>query len=328
MTIRSAVILILAATMSACGGKDSGSNKPKPSTEITRPDNPVIEPTPQVPPTQPLPTPVPTDPETPEPDQPENELASYYLQAAGKTGYELKTALSIIIANGHQDKGYNWTFVNNHDRDVYFEGDGSILDIYSENPTAKDPYNFMVQQNQCGNSNLNQEGVCYNREHAFPQTWFNREAPMVSDVHHVFATDRVVNGRRASNPYGNVTTISWASGNGSLLGFTMEGYNGRVFEPIDEFKGDVARAYFYMATRYQEDISEWQGNSNADSVLNGTADQVFDDWQLAVLKNWHQQDPVSEKERDRNTAAYDYQGNRNPFIDQPDWVYEIWGNSK
>ena len=150
---------------------------------------------------------------------------------------------------------------------------------------------------------------------------------MRSDVHHLFATDGYVNGRRSNNPYGNVSSASWTSRNGSRLGSESSAqFNGPVFEPIDEFKGDLARAYFYIATRYESQIANWQGNGNADSVLNGTSDQVFDDWQLTLLKQWHELDPVSQKEQDRNQAAFEYQGNRNPFVDNPQWVDEIWGN--
>ena len=100
-----------------------------------------------------------------------------------------------------------------------------------------------------------------------------------------------------------------------------------MFEPIDEFKGDIARAYFYMATRYQDRLANWQGNSSeANAALNGTTTQVFESWLLQLLKQWHVQDPVSQKERDRNDAAYQYQGNRNPFVDYPQFVSAIWGN--
>ena len=105
------------------------------------------------------------------------------------------------------------------------------------------------------------------------------------------------------------------------------GYSGTVFEPIDEFKGDLARAYFYMATRYQDKIANWESNSTySNAVLNGTSNQVFETWMLNVLKKWHNDDPVSQKEIDRNNAAESYQGNRNPFVDYPEFVSQIWGN--
>ena len=82
-----------------------------------------------------------------------------------------------------------------------------------------------------------------------------------------------------------------------------------------------------MATRYENVIAGWENNtSSSDAVLNGNANTVFEPWALDMLKRWHAQDPVSQKEIDRNNAAYSYQGNRNPFIDHPELVSEIWGN--
>ncbi|MEH8016699.1 endonuclease [Rheinheimera muenzenbergensis] len=257
------------------------------------------------------------------------DLDAYYADAAGLTGYTLKTALHNIIKS-HTAQGYSalWTFYTVNELDNYYEQDGSILDIYSENPAANDPYVYAASVNQCGT--YNSEADCYNREHSFPRSWFGGAVePMNSDVHHIFATDGFVNSKRSSFPYGNVGSASYTSANGSKLGTALSstGYNGIVFEPIDEFKGDIARAYFYMATRYQDQLTAWQSNSTeANAALNGTSTQVFESWLLLLLKQWHQLDPVSQKEQDRNEAAYQYQGNRNPFIDHPQFVSAIWGN--
>ncbi|MEP1551812.1 endonuclease, partial [Paraglaciecola sp.] len=174
------------------------------------------------------------------------------------------------------------------------------------------------------------EGDCYNREHSFPRSWFGGAiSPMNTDIHHIFATDGYVNSKRSSYPYGEVSSTTYTSSNGSKLGTGSSslGYTGTVFEPIDEFKGDLARAYFYMATRYQSDIDGWDSNSTyADAVLDGSSDQVYEDWFLDMLKDWHNQDPVSPKELNRNEAVYSHQGNRNPFVDYPSFVAEIWGN--
>lgn len=258
-----------------------------------------------------------------------DDLDAYYADAAGFTGYALKTALHNIIKN-HSAQGYSalWTFYSTHELDNYYEQDGSILDIYSENPSGADAYQYAATVNQCGS--YNSEADCYNREHSFPRSWFGGAVePMNSDVHHIFATDGFVNSKRSSFPYGKVGTASYISTNGSKLGTALSGsgYSGTVFEPIDEFKGDIARAYFYMATRYQDRLANWQGNSSeANAALNGTTTQVFESWLLQLLKQWHEQDPVSQKERDRNDAAYQYQGNRNPFVDYPQFVSAIWGN--
>lgn len=259
---------------------------------------------------------------------PPGDLGEYYRSAEGLSGYTLKTALYNIIRT-HTSQGYGalWTFYNSHELDRYYENDGTILDIYSENPTGGDPYTYIKSSDQCGS--YSGEGSCYNREHSFPRSWFggSRE-PMNSDVHHIFASDGYVNGRRSSFPYGEVGSATYTSNNGSKLGSGSGiGYTGTVFEPIDEFKGDLARAYFYMATRYQDQIAGWEGNSSSsNAALNGTSTQVFETWMLNMLKKWHNDDPVSQKEIDRNNAAQNHQGNRNPFVDHPEFVQSIWGS--
>jgi endonuclease I len=262
-----------------------------------------------------------TDPEPP------TTPTGYYASTQGLTGFALKTELHNIIKN-HNSRGYSaiWGFYDSASRDKYFENDNTILDRYSENPTGQDSYNYIAVTNQCGS--YNSEADCYNREHSFPKSWFGGKVePMNSDIHHIFATDGYVNAKRGSYPFGEVSSASFVSNNGSKLGSAASstGYNGTVFEPIDEFKGDFARAYFYMATRYQNVIGSWQGNSSsANDVLNGTTNQVFENWVVALLLKWHNNDPVSQLERDRNQAAYDYQGNRNPFVDHPEFVDMIW----
>jgi endonuclease I len=255
---------------------------------------------------------------------------TYYENIISQSGYSLKTELHNLI-NNHSGQGYSalWTFYENHSLDVYFENDGSILDIYSENPTSNDSNSFTKVSDQCGN--YSGEGDCYNREHSFPKSWFGGKVePMNSDVHHIYATDGFVNSKRSAFPFGEVATASFTSTNNSKLGSakTTLGYSGTVFEPIDEFKGDLARAYFYMAARYENVIGGWQNNSvYGDAILDGSSDQVFELWQLEMLKRWHTNDPVSQKEIDRNEAAFGHQGNRNPFVDHPEYVENIWGSN-
>ena len=257
------------------------------------------------------------------------DLGAYYQAAEGLTGYTLKTALHNIIKDATVE-GYSalWTFYKSHELDVYYENDGTILDIYSESPNGSDPYSYVKGTDQCGS--YNSEADCYNREHSFPRSWFGGSIePMNSDVHHIFATDGYVNSKRSSYPFGEVGSASFTSNNGSRVGSGASGlgYSGTVFEPIDEFKGDIARAHFYMAVRYQDRIAGWENNSsNSDAALNGTSTQVFEPWLLALLKKWHNEDPVSAKETARNDAAQNYQGNRNPFVDHPEFVSQIWGN--
>lgn len=251
--------------------------------------------------------------------------AGYYSSANGLTGAPLKTALSTIITNGHQDKGYNglWTAYKTTDIDKNYENDGSIMDIYSEKPNGPDPYNYTPGTNQCGTYSV--EGNCYNREHIVPQSLFNKNAPMVSDIHFIRATDGKVNGMRSNYPYGKVGSSTYTSQNGSKLGnSTSSGYAGTVFEPIDEFKGDVARMIFYFVTRYESQLSTFSSGN----MLGNTAYPGLQTWELNVLLAWHNQDPVSPAEITRNNASYTYQGNRNPFIDNPAYVNQIWGSQQ
>lgn len=251
----------------------------------------------------------------------------YYQGITNQTGFTLKTALHNLIKT-HTAQGYGaiWTFYANHSLDSYYENDGSILDIYSEKPTASESYTYTKVTNQCGS--YSGEGGCYNREHSFPKSWFGGKIePMNSDIHHIFATDGFVNSKRSSFPFGEVANATFTSTNNSKLGSatTALGYSGTVFEPIDEFKGDLARAYLYMATRYQDVISNWQTNSTyGDAILDGSSNKVFETWQLNMLLRWHANDPVSQKEINRNDAAFAHQGNRNPFIDHPEYVEKIW----
>src|SRR5690606_21954186 len=204
--------------------------------------------------------------------------AGYYNTATG-TGYTLKTQLYNII-NDHNDQGYDeiQTFFSSDDRDVYYENDNSILDVYSENPSGNDPYNFLPGD-ECGN--YNGEGDCFNPEHVIPQSVFNSQNPMQGDAHELLPTDGRVNGLRSNLPFGVVGTIVSQSGisnptlNGSKMGNNLNsgysaGYTGLVFEPIDEFKGDIARIYFYFATRYENVISGW----NSFDMFDGSSDKV------------------------------------------------------
>jgi endonuclease I len=243
----------------------------------------------------------------------------YYSTATGN-GYTLKTQLYNKI-KGHTDKGYAglWTTYATSDRDNQYENDNSIIDIYSENPTGVDPYKYTLTTSQCGTYST--EGNCYNREHVIPQSTFNSSAPMVSDAHHIPPTDGKVNGQRSNYPHGTVASASWTSLNGSKLGTSsVAGYTGTVFEPINEFKGDIARMYFYFATRYENTIATYPFD-----MFNGTSNQVFTTAFLNMLKTWHANDPVSAREIARNNAIYARQGNRNPYIDHPEYVNMIWG---
>jgi endonuclease I len=250
----------------------------------------------------------------------------YYKTATG-TGFVLKTQLFNIITN-HTDQSYGglYTTYQTSDIDKYYENDRTVLDMYSENPTGTDPYNFNPDSAQrCGS--YSKEGDCYNREHIIPQSIFNSLTPMVSDAHFITPTDGTVNGLRGDMPHGKVGVPTKTTQNGSKIGPAANsgysaGFTGTVFEPIDEFKGDIARMYMYFATRYEDAITTW---GKPYPPFNGTSDQVFTDAFKNILLTWNQIDPVSQREIDRNNAIYARQGNRNPYIDNNNYVTKVWG---
>jgi endonuclease I len=252
-----------------------------------------------------------------------SQIPSGYYNTATGTGYTLKTQLYNIIKD-HTNNGYAglYTTYLTSDVDNFYENDGTILDMYSENPSGTDPYNYTTGTTQrCGNYSA--EGDCYNREHIIPQSVFNEQSPMVADAHFITPTDGKVNGMRSNYPHGTVNSATYTSQNGSKLGSSsVSGYSGTVFEPINAFKGDIARMYFYFATRYENTVA---GYSYA--MFNGSSNQVFTTAFLNMLLAWHAQDPVSTREIARNNAIYARQNNRNPFIDHPEYVNQIWGGT-
>jgi|GEM_PF-185744 len=277
----------------------------------------------------------------------------YYTAADGLTCQPLKTALKNIISSDTQVFSYTpglWNAYALTDMRRNDENTADIIwDMYSDNPTGPEPYTFTYGYvaaggEQCGTYSV--EGDCYNREHSTPQSFFDELAPMVSDIHHIFPTDGKVNGVRSNFPYGEVSSVSYLSQNGSKLGTGSNfGYGGTVFEPINEYKGDFARACLYMATRYEDEIiaQNWSSKGTANALFLSTTDesnapkrrlQIYDTWFLKMMVKWHNLDPVSQKEIDRNNvifyqdvqdgATLKRQGNRNPFVDHPEYVNMIW----
>lgn len=239
----------------------------------------------------------------------------YYDTAGGLTGDPLKQALHDII-DGHNAQTYSSLWIHFQTSDDH--PSGRVWDMYSDNPAGSPPYTYQFGNDQCGQ--YSGEGDCYNREHSFPKFWFNDANPMYTDLHQLYPTDGYVNNKRGNHPYGQVGAIDWISDNGSKVGScSFPGYSGTVFEPIDAFKGDLARTYFYMLTRYKDQAPSWASNTD---MLNPNG---FALWAENMLLQWHLNDPVSTKEQDRNNAVYAVQGNRNPYIDNPQWVQSIWG---
>jgi len=249
-----------------------------------------------------------------------NQSGSYYQPADGKSGAQLKTALSGIIYN-HTERTYGelWTDFRTTDA----RGDGKVWDMYSGTTN----YTFGTDQNSGSYKN---EGDNYNREHSFPKSWFGGNIPpMYTDLFHLYPTDSYVNNQRDNLPFGENKGEKYQSAQGfSKVGAcTYPGYTGKVFEPNDEYKGDFARTYFYMVTCYEEKLSDWYANSDAQATLDGNSYPGLSNWQLEMLMKWATQDPVSRKEVERNDAVFSIQHNRNPFIDYPGLEQYIWGSS-
>lgn len=242
--------------------------------------------------------------------------AGYYNTAFGLNGTALRSSLHSIIAAGALNIGYTnlWSVYPHTDK----KADGKVWDIYSDKPGATPSYEYTFVTDQCGSYSA--EGDCYNREHTWPESYFGSTEPERSDINMVFPTDGWVNNKRANYPYGEVSSATYTSSNGSHLGNnTYPGSGGgNCFEPIDSFKGDLARNYFYASTRYYTEDGGW----NNWEMANG-AD--LKSWTINMLLEWHHNDPVSQKEINRNDSVYTLQHNRNPFIDYPQFADCIWG---
>ncbi len=243
--------------------------------------------------------------------------ANYYNSAAGLSGTALRLALHNII-DGHSSQSYSSLYTHYNSTDI-LKGD-TIWDMYSLKANGTANYYFRnIAARRCGNYSM--EGDCFNREHSWPQSWFNSASPMVSDLFHVYPTDGKVNGIRSNFPYGKVNVAPTITTNGSKLGPCVSpGYAGTVFEPIDNYKGDFARTYFYMTTRYYTEDAAW--------ISSGSVTKCdLKPWTIALMLQWDSLDPVSAKEIARNNAVYAIQGNRNPFIDNPAYVQALFGTT-
>ncbi len=243
--------------------------------------------------------------------------ANYYENTENLNGIELQAVLHQIIDN-HTIISYSALWSAFYETDA--KSNNKVWDIYSDVPGGTPAYEFTFSSNQCGN--YNSEGDCYNREHSFPTSWFNDQSPMNSDLFQIYPTDGYVNQKRGNYPYGETNNANWISTNGSKLGAcSVSGYNGTIFEPINEYKGDIARTYFYMATRYYGEDAGWPGSPMCDGAQPEA-------WAITMLLSWHQNDPVNEKEISRNNAIFLLQNNRNPFIDHPEFASYIWAGDQ
>lgn len=235
--------------------------------------------------------------------------AGYYHNARNKQKDVLKTALHQLavpqrVLRYGSGTGYTWEGFFYTDQNP----DGSVIDMYSPIVRYFDGFKSVSGMHI---------------EHAFPKSWWGgNEWPVYKDLFHLYPSDGSINMSKSNNPLGVVTGTPTSDNGVSKVGpATYPGYTGNVFEPANEFKGDFARSYFYVVTVYQDLAPFWNS-----PMLNKNTYPVWKPWAIELLKQWHEQDPVSIKEALRQEEVFKVQGNRNPFIDYPDLVNYIWGS--
>ena len=237
--------------------------------------------------------------------------AGYYYFANKKKGTELKTSLSVISYpvfvysyGGGADRTWEGFFQTDQ-----LEG-GLVYDMYSSEKRYFDGFSAVAGMNI---------------EHSLPKSWWGGiENSAYKDLFHLYPSDAAANNVKSNLPLGEVTGTATFNNGVSKIGKNGYGsaYAGNCFEPADEFKGDFARSYFYVSTIYQDLADKWNS-----PMMDNNIYPVWQPWAIQLLLKWHSEDPVSEKERQRNEIIYDIQGNRNPFIDYPDLVDYIWGSN-
>lgn len=241
--------------------------------------------------------------------------SGYYKSAEGLSGARLKTALHQII-NPHTVKTYSslWTYFPQTD---CMSSDATrIWDMYSANVTYFADHSTLE------------------KEHCVPKSWWNEDdiftatgaqTVQYSDMFNLYPADADANQAKLNYPLCEVVSGS-AYDNGVIKvgNSSLSDYSGIGFEPADEYKGDFARTYLYMATCYQT-ISTW--NTYSYCMYSNTSYPTLKAWAINLLLKWNDQDPVSTKEVNRNNAVYKIQGNRNPYIDHPEMIKYIWSDT-
>eukprot|EP00211_Chloroparvula_japonica_P017695 CAMPEP_0119130634 /NCGR_PEP_ID=MMETSP1310-20130426/8224_1 /TAXON_ID=464262 /ORGANISM="Genus nov. species nov., Strain RCC2339" /LENGTH=266 /DNA_ID=CAMNT_0007121159 /DNA_START=75 /DNA_END=872 /DNA_ORIENTATION=- len=222
-----------------------------------------------------------------------------------------KKSVSEGISNGAESISYDDLWDAFHFTDTHWvtSCDGNISDVFTNKCWGFDE--------QCGN--YQEEFDCFNREHTWPKSWWGGDSgpdTAYTDLHHIYPGDGYDNSIRGNYPYCDVIpgTETRFTDNGGVLGETDTG-SGRItcFEPADFWKGILARGYFYISVRYMDLFTccEEPGVDNA----------AIDPWLEETLRQWHADFPPTDEEKYRNQVIHDqYQNNKNPFIDHPEWV--------
>ncbi len=249
------------------------------------------------------PAPAGESPEGPAGDLPP-ELVEYYADAEGRTGEDLALALHEIISTDVERLRYDELWEALRDTDADPDAPGRVIELYTGDSVPGDANGGDPDE--------------WNREHVWPQSrgGFGTASGPGTDLHHVRPADVSVNADRSSLDFDD---------GGSAQGEADETYrDADSWEPRDAVKGDVARMVLYMAVRYEGgdgfadlEVTEEVGRRDLDAL--GYLGR------LSTLLRWHEQDPPDAFERARNDAIFEtWQGNRNPFVDRPEWVSAIW----
>jgi hypothetical protein len=250
----------------------------------------------------------------------------YYSTLEGKKAAALKTELHKIICQdtthylGYgSGLGNTWQGFYSTDRDV---STNLVIDMYSNNLRY-----FATDYTSQGYPGF---GSTIEIEHSVPKSWWgcditHPDCP-AKDLNHLYPADGTTNMSKNDNPLGVVTGTPTTDNGLSKVGpGGYDGYVGNVFEPADQFKGDFARSYFYMATAYEHYVNKWDTSKPENMMMNNTY-PVLKPGAIKLLLQWHHQDVVSIKEVTRNETVYGIQKNRNPFIDHPELIDYIWGD--
>jgi len=231
----------------------------------------------------------------------------YYNNINGKRGQELKNAVHQLLKN-HTVMTYSSLWYHFQSTDCYPDNPSRVWDMYSN-----------ITRYYRGSSAVS--GM--NREHSFPKSWWGgTQVDAYTDLNHLYPSDADANMAKSNYPLGEVSTANFDNGC-TRVGTPVAGQGGgssTVFEPDDDYKGDFARTYFYMATCYQDYTWKYTYMVSNNSWL------TLNQWSINLLLKWSREDPVSDKEVARNEAVYKIQNNRNPFIDNPSLAEYIWGD--
>lgn len=238
--------------------------------------------------------------------QPTYDETSYYSGLNGLSGESLRSALNDKI-NVHQYYSYSpctWVILEEADEDP--NDSSAVVGFYTRRSIPK------ADRDQGGNT-----PDYWNREHIWPKShgFSSKNQYAHNDTHHLRASDKSVNADRGN--------LDFAEGGSPHYECSECSSTGSTWEPPDEVKGDTARMMFYMDVRYDGGDSSSVGDLELVDGLTSTGQLTMG--VLCDLMAWHIDDPVSLAEQQRNDIIYSWQGNRNPFIDHPEYAVSIWG---